>query len=130
MVTSPRTREPANPDRRRAMRLGSAVSFAGAIVFVLSAATMVFLWVRLLHQAMHWTGFVLGLVTAPVAAAYPFLHWLAKGELPGVAFAVWFAGVVGLAATMTWTSWGRYRVLDGYAGRRSPLTRVATDEAD
>ena len=130
MVTSLRPSDFANAGKRRVLFVGSAASLAGALVFVLSAIVMVVLWVGLLYQTMSWLGLGLGLLTSPVAAAYPFLHWMARGEFPTVIFLIWFAGIAGLAVTVTWAAWGRYKVIESDSRRRSPLTRVATDEVD
>ena len=118
--------------QRRALFVGSVVSLSGAIIFVLSAATMIFLWVRLLFAAMGWIGILLGLCTSPIAVVYPFLLWFAHGDFPGLVFAMWLAGIAGLAVTMTWASYGRFRVLQPGPERRSGLSRttVVTDEVD
>jgi len=94
---------------RVALGVGGVLSVAGTVVFVLSALTMVGLWITLFFRAMGWLGLVLGVTTSPVAVAYPFLHWFARGEFPVVVFVIWLSGIVGMVASMAWAVWGRPR---------------------
>jgi hypothetical protein len=96
--------------RRAALLLGGIASIAGTVAFVASALTMVCLWVALLFETMGWLGVVLGVSTSPLAAAYPFLHWAARGEFPLLYFAVWSTGIVGMTASMAWAVYGRQRL--------------------
>jgi hypothetical protein len=123
-------RAPGPPRERRAVILGNTVSFAGAIVFLISALTMVVLWIRFMAQAMNWFGVLLGLLTSPVAVAYPFVHWFARSDFPGSVFTLWLAGLFGLIVTMTWASWGRYRLPAEAQDERSGAGVLATDEID
>lgn len=119
------------PSRERpAVILGNTVSFVGAVVFFVSSLTMVVLWIRLLAQAMSWFGVLLGLLTSPVAVTYPFAQWIARSEFPGTVFAVWLAGLIGLIVTMTWASWGRYRLPSETQDERPGAGMLATDEID
>jgi drug/metabolite transporter (DMT)-like permease len=131
MATSPAPGISQERPGRRAILIGNAVSLVGAILFVVSAATMVALWVRLLFISINWLGLGLGLLTAPLAAAYPFVHWFAHDNFPGVIFVVWLIGVLGMTTTMAWASWGRYRALRPAQGRaRGIIALVATDESE
>lgn len=97
----------------RALVMGTVASIAGAAVFVVSASTMIILWARLLYHAMGLLGFVLGLLTAPIASAYPLIHWAAHSEFHLAIFGVWLAGLIGLSVTVVWVAWGRHRVIHG-----------------
>jgi hypothetical protein len=100
--------DPREHPRSTAMLIGTVVSVAGMIVFVLSAGTMVFLWVRLLFLSMGWLGLVVGICTAPLGVAYPFLHWLARGDFPLLILVIWAVGIVGLVVSTAWAAWGRH----------------------
>lgn len=110
MVHSRDTRSARDASRHVALLAGTTLSVAGTLVFVASAITMVVLWILLLTRTMGPLGLVLGVSTSPLAVAYPFLQWIARGELPLLVFAVWIAGIVGLTVTMVWATYGRHRV--------------------
>jgi protein-S-isoprenylcysteine O-methyltransferase Ste14 len=109
MFTPAGMSDPSERPRQSAILLGTVVSLTGMILFVLSAGTMVFLWVRLLFQTMGWPGLIVGVCTAPLGVAYPLLHWLARGDFSPLIFMVWAVGIVGLMASTTWAAWGRHR---------------------
>jgi len=122
MVQPRDTRFARDTSRHVALFAGTTLSVAGTLVFVASAITMVILWILLLTRAMGLLGLVLGLSTSPVAVAYPFLQWIARGDFPLVVFGVWVAGIAGLAVTMVWATYGRHRV--SRAVFRTPLPRA------
>lgn len=110
--------DPPERPSQSGMLMGTIVSLVGTLLFVFSAGTMIFLWVKLLFESMGWLGVIVGVCTAPLGVAYPFLHWLARGEFPMFFFAIWAVGIVGLLVSMTWAAWGRYHVW-----HRLPLLR-------
>lgn len=96
------------------------MSVTGLLVFLASAVTMVVLWVSLLVQSMGWLGMFLGVITAPIAVVYPFLHWLARGEFHSLCFTVWIAGIAGIGFSLAWAAWGRHRMSTGSLDHNAP----------
>jgi uncharacterized membrane protein len=110
MVQPRDIRSTRDASRHVALLAGTTLSVAGTFVFAASAITMVILWILLLTRTMGPLGLVLGVSTSPVAVAYPFLQWIARGDFPLVVFGVWVSGIAGLAVTMVWVTYGRHRV--------------------
>jgi hypothetical protein len=132
------TKDVHGRSRRTLLMVGGIASIAGTLVFAASALTMVCLWVALLFGSMGVLGMLLGVVTAPVAVAYPFLHWAARGHFPVFYFAIWLVGIVGMVTSMLWAVYGRQRMSRspsrgrGAAARRAgvvdmPTTKRAVD---
>jgi hypothetical protein len=90
---------------------------------------LLYLWVSLMAESMGWMGGVLGVFTAPLATAYPLLHWVVRGELPMVILVVWGAGVVGTSISMWWAAYGRRRVAGGFQSHTPVLSRTVESAA-
>ncbi len=103
-----------------ALRVGTTVSVAGLLVFLTSSVSMVVLWVTFLFESMGWLGIFLGVITAPIAVAYPFVHWFARSEFHSLCFAVWISGIVGMGLSMAWAAWGRHWVSTGSFDHDAP----------
>lgn len=87
---------------RFALRLGNAVSVVGFVAFFASALTMVVFWVLALTGWLGWIGAVVGVLTAPAAVAFPFVHWIVDGAPTAIDFWIWGGGVFALIVVVTW----------------------------
>lgn len=87
---------------RIAFHLGTGLSVAGLVAFFASALAMVVFWVVALSGWLGWIGTVVGVLTAPAAVVFPFVHWFVEGAPTALHFWIWGSGVAGLIVAMTW----------------------------
>jgi hypothetical protein len=109
-----------DPSRKPLVIAGTVLSVTGLAVFIASACAMLFMWVALMIELMGWLGAILGILTAPIAVAYPLLHWMVRGAVPPMILAVWAAGVIGALVSMWWASSGRQRFARGPFEQTAP----------
>jgi hypothetical protein len=96
------------------VRVLDVVSLAAFLTFLASALVLIVLWVRALVGWLGWLGLPLGIVGAPLAVAFPFVHRAVEGSFPVLGLWVWIASVWGVAVSMAW------RLLRPEDARRSP----------
>ena len=60
------------------------------------------LWVTMLFRQLGAWGILLGVVTAPLAAVFPFVHRVAEGTSPAFGLRMWIVSVLGVAVSMGW----------------------------
>ncbi len=81
------------------------VGFAG---FIISALTMVVLYVTTVTSALGFWGLLVGVISSPAAAFFPFLDWLVEGRPSTLYVAIWSAGVAGMVVSMWWKWWSEH----------------------
>ncbi len=84
------------------LRVMDAVSLGAFLAFLASALVLIVLWVAMLFRQLGAWGILLGVVTAPLAAVFPFVHRVTEGTYPGFGLRVWIVSVLGVAVSMGW----------------------------
>jgi len=84
------------------LRLLDAVSLAAFLTFLASALVLIVLWVVTLVRWLGWLGLPLGVVSAPLAAVFPFVYRAVEGTFPELGLRVWIVSLLGVAISLGW----------------------------